>query len=53
MIHYEEIDKSSPENLPNFNNLLATNIESGNDNFNYKKSTSQPARLEILKDMRK
>ena len=48
MLHNEEISKYSLENLPNFTNLLTSNTEEGNNNFTFKKTTSQPNRLEFV-----
>ena len=37
LLHHEERAKSSPENPPNSINPLASNIDSGNDAFTFKK----------------
>ena len=36
MTHHEDIAKSYPYNLPNFDNPLASSIEAGNDTFTFK-----------------
>ena len=53
LLHHEERSKSSPENLPNFTNPMASNVELVNDSFNFKKATSQPDRLEFVEARRK
>ena len=53
LIHYEERSKSSPYNLPNFNNPFTSNIEAGNDTFAFKEATSQPEILDLVESMRK
>ena len=45
LLHHDEISKSSPENIPNFTNNLASNIEPGNYTFTFKEYTSQPDSL--------
>ena len=47
-IHHEEISILSPENLPNFNNPLHSNIEEQNDTYTFKKFTSQPYSLDFV-----
>ena len=53
MIHHEERYNSWPENLPNFTNPLAYNIEARNDTFTFKEATSQLDSLGIMDSMRK
>ena len=48
ILHHEERAKYSPENIPSFTNPLASNIETGNDTFTFKKSVIQPYRLEFM-----
>ena len=40
LLHREEIFNYSLENIYNFTNPLASNIESGNDTFSFKEVTS-------------
>ena len=53
LIHHEERAKSSLDNIPNITNPLASNIESGNDNFTFKEDNSQPGSLGFVKYTRK
>ena len=53
MTHHKERDNYSPENLTNFTNPLASNIESGNDTFIFKEARSKYDRLEFVEDIRK
>ena len=53
LFHHEERAKSSPDNLPNFTNLLDSNIEVGNDTSTFNEATSQPDRLYFVNSMRK
>ena len=53
LLYHEEISKSSPDNLPKFNNPLASNIEAGNDTFTFKYATTQPDRLDFMESRRK
>ena len=53
LLHHEERAKSSPDNLPNLNNPLVSNIKEGNDTFNFKEATSQPYRLDFVESIRK
>ena len=39
---------SSPENLPNLTNPLASNIEDGDETFTLKESTSKPYGLDFV-----
>ena len=52
ILHHEERDKSSPENITNFNINLVSNTEEGNVNFTFKESTSKPGRLDLMEAMR-
>ena len=53
LVHHEERVKSSPENLPNFTNPLASKINSGNDTFTFKEVSSQSGRLYFVEETRK
>ena len=53
LIHHEERAKSSPDNLPNFNNPLVYKIEGVNDNFNFKEAIIQPDRMDLVEAIRK
>ena len=51
LFNHEERAKSSPDNLPNFNNPLVYKIEGVNDNFNFKEAIIQPDRHGFLESM--
>ena len=53
LIQYEERAKSSPDNLPNFTNPLASIMEAVNDTFTFKEATSQPDRMDFVEAKRK
>ena len=53
LIHHEDINNYSPDNLPNFTNPLVSRIEAVNYTFTFKYATSQPDRLEFVEAMRK
>ena len=52
VLNHEERDKSSTDNLLNFANPLASDIEAQNDTFTLKEATSQPDRLHFVEAMR-
>ena len=53
LLHHEDIDNSSPDNLPNFTNPMASIMEAVNDTFTFKEATSQPDRLDFVESIRK
>ena len=53
LLHHKERANSYPENLLNFTNPLASNIEAGNDKFTFKETTSKSTSLDLVEAMRK
>ena len=45
--------KSSPNNIPNFTNPLVSNMETYNETFNFKETTSQTYRLDFVEVIKK
>ena len=48
LLQHEERANLYPDNLPNFNNPLVSNIEEVNDTFTFKEAISQPDSLELV-----
>ena len=53
MVHDEERDKYSPENISNLTNPLDCNIEAKHDTFVFKEAIRKLDRLEFVEDTRK
>ena len=53
LIHHEERDNDSPENIPNFKTPLVSNIEAGRYTLKFNEATSQPEMMDFVESMRK
>ena len=48
LIHHEEELMSSTDNVPNFTNPLASNIEDGDETFTFKEAIIKPYGMDFV-----